>query len=318
MVCYDGGRFEGSLGRVGLKRSVLRDAAGVLAAGRSALRCYGPAGEARSDEVVVFLEAFASPPEMVIFGGVDFTAALSRAAKFLGYNVTVCVARATFATSARFPAADSVVVDWPNRYLEHVGESLGPRDSYCVLTHDPKFDVPVIVAALSTNVGYIGAMGSRKTNESRREKLTSAGVSEEMLERVMAPIGSRPRRGDARGNRDRNLCRDHRQAQLPDADVDTREHEPDPRNSCSRRPTGRVKSLPSSSPREAGGDSPDLRTSCSTHFQGRSHGASALEAARPPNAMSVPSSWALWTLHGGEYRRLDSSDDMRSANGSHP
>src|SRR5712671_6605712 len=98
---------------------------------------------------------------MVIFGAVDFTAALARVAKLLGYRVTVCDARPVFATPARFPMADEVVVDWPDRHLDQVGSGLGRRDAVCVLTHDPKFDVPAIVAALRTDVGYLGAMGSR-------------------------------------------------------------------------------------------------------------------------------------------------------------
>ena len=123
-----------------------------------------PHGEARQDEVTVFIESFAPPPRMLIFGAVDFTAALVRVAKVLGYHVTVCDAREVFATTARFPLADEVVVDWPHRLLERVGADLGPRDAVCVLTHDHKFDVPAIVAALGTDVGYLGAMGSRRTH----------------------------------------------------------------------------------------------------------------------------------------------------------
>ena len=113
-------------------------------------RHYGRHGEARGRDVAVFIESFAPPPAMIIFGAVDFTAALARVAKVLGYRVTVCDARPVFATRARFPMADEVVVDWPDRYLAKVGASLGPRDAVCVLTHDPKFDVPAIVAALPT------------------------------------------------------------------------------------------------------------------------------------------------------------------------
>jgi xanthine dehydrogenase accessory factor len=189
MLVYEDGRHEGSLGQEGLERSVLRDAAGALAAGRSALRHYGPGGEARSEEVAVFLEAFAPPPQMVIFGAVDFTAALTRVAKTLGYTVTVCDARATFATADRFPAADEVVVEWPDRFLSHAGGSLTWRDAICVLTHDPKFDVPALVSSLATRAGYIGAMGSRRTHEDRRRRLAEEGVSSGDLDRIMAPIG---------------------------------------------------------------------------------------------------------------------------------
>jgi len=113
---------------------------------------------------------------MLIFGAVDFTAALVKVAKVLGYRVTVCDARAVFATHQRFPQADDVVVDWPDRYLAKVGPDLGPREAVCVLTHDHKFDVPAILAALDTKVGYLGAMGSRRTNADRLARLRETGV----------------------------------------------------------------------------------------------------------------------------------------------
>jgi len=183
------GSFSGRLGGDELSRVVARDALGALAAGRSELRHYGLAGESRAREVEVFLEAFGPPPRMVIFGAVDFTAALVRLAKFLGYRVTVCDARAVFATRARFPMADEVVVDWPQRYLEREGGRLDRRDAICVLTHDPKFDVPALVAALRTDAGYVGAMGSRRTHAERVARLREAGVGEGDLARIMAPIG---------------------------------------------------------------------------------------------------------------------------------
>ncbi|MHB8296110.1 MAG: XdhC family protein [Acidimicrobiales bacterium] len=179
----------GSLGDPGLDRVVARDAAGALEAGATLQRHYGPTGQARQREVMVLIESFAAAPRMVIFGAVDFTAALARAAKLLGYRVTVCDARAMFATPERFPAADEVVVDWPDRYLAKVGKELGASDAVCVLTHDTKFDVPAIVAALATRVGYLGAMGSRRTTEQRSSRLLEAGVGRDELRRVMAPIG---------------------------------------------------------------------------------------------------------------------------------
>ena len=180
---------EGSLGNVDLDRVVARDALAELDAGRSTTRHYGLQGEARQNEVEVFIESFALPPRMVIFGAVDFTAALSRIAKVLGYRVTVCDARPVFATPQRFPLADEVVVDWPDRYLAREGGNLGPRDAVCVLTHDHKFDVPAIVAALTTRVGYLGAMGSRRTHDERAARLRTAGVDDAGLARVMGPIG---------------------------------------------------------------------------------------------------------------------------------
>ncbi|HEY3096805.1 MAG TPA: XdhC/CoxI family protein [Acidimicrobiia bacterium] len=179
----------GGLGDADLDRVVARDARGELEAGLTSTRHYGPHGEARERAVAVFIESFAPPPRMIIFGAVDFTAALARAAKLLGYRVTVCDARAVFATPQRFPMADEVVNDWPHRYLAKVGEELGPRDAVCVLTHDHKFDVPAITAALETAVGYIGAMGSRRTHRDRVRRLAEAGADESAVTRVMAPIG---------------------------------------------------------------------------------------------------------------------------------
>jgi xanthine dehydrogenase accessory factor len=180
---------SGSLGDSDLDRVVVRDALGELAAGLSVTRHYGRHGEARGRDVSVFIESFAPPPRMIIFGAVDFTAALARVAKILGYRVTVCDARPVFATRARFPMADEVVVAWPDKHLAEIGHDLGPRDAVCVLTHDPKFDVPAIVGALATDVGYLGAMGSRRTADERDDRLRAAGVSDAELRRVMAPIG---------------------------------------------------------------------------------------------------------------------------------
>ncbi len=185
----------GSLGDPDLDRVAGRDALAELEAGRTGVRHYGSAGQANPDAagvtpVDVFMESFAPPPQMLIFGAVDFTAALARVAKVLGYRVTVCDAREVFATKRRFPMADEVLVEWPNRVLERLGPSLGPRDAVCVLTHDPKFDVPAIEGALRSRVGYIGVMGSRKTHDKRMERLAEVGVTApEDLDRIMAPIG---------------------------------------------------------------------------------------------------------------------------------
>jgi len=127
---------------------------------------------------------------MWIFGAVDFTAALARVAKVLGYRVTVCDAREVFATRRRFPMADEVLVTWPTPVFDDRGATLGPRDAVCVLTHDAKFDVPALIGALATNVGYIGVMGSRTTHDRRMERLAEAGVSEPAdLDRLHSPIG---------------------------------------------------------------------------------------------------------------------------------
>jgi xanthine dehydrogenase accessory factor len=179
----------GSLGNEDIDRVVARDALGELEAGITSTRHYGEHGEAREEAVTVFIESFVLPPRMIIFGAVDFTAALTRIAKVLGYRVTVCDARAVFATVQRFPMADEVVNDWPDRHLAKVGDDLGPRDAVCVLTHDHKFDVPAIAAAVKTGVGYIGAMGSRRTHDGRLERLREAGLTDAEIERVMSPIG---------------------------------------------------------------------------------------------------------------------------------
>jgi xanthine dehydrogenase accessory factor len=179
----------GGLGDPDLDRVVARDALGELEAGLTSTRHYGPHGEARERDVSVFIESFAPLPRMVIFGAVDFTAALVKAAKLLGYRVTVCDARAVFATRQRFPDADDVVNDWPDRHLTKVGPELGPRDAVCVLTHDAKFDVPALVAALETDVGYLGAMGSRRTHADRVARRREAGVDTAAIGRIMAPIG---------------------------------------------------------------------------------------------------------------------------------
>ena len=189
MLVREDGSVAGRLGEIHLDEVVRRDATGALASGLSATRHYGPTGEARQGSVEVFIEVFARPPRLIIFGAVDFTAALARLGKVLGYRVTVCDARPVFATAARFPMADEVVVDRPERYLERVGTDLSARDAVCVLTHNSQFDVPAIAAAVSTKVGYLGAMGSRRTHADRVAHLERAGVSAEAIKRVMAPIG---------------------------------------------------------------------------------------------------------------------------------
>ena len=195
MLVAPGVPAAGSLGDADLDRVAARDALGELEAGRTGVRHYGPQGQttpedlADSPTVRVFVESFAPPPRMVIFGAVDFTGALGRVAKVLGYHVTVCDARKVFATARRFPMADEVMVAWPDEVFAAVGASLGPRDAVCILTHDPKFDVPAIQGALRTNVGYIGVMGSRKTHAKRLERLAEVGLRGDELARVMSPIG---------------------------------------------------------------------------------------------------------------------------------
>jgi xanthine dehydrogenase accessory factor len=189
MLVLEDGTTIGSLGNSDLDRSVARDAVGHLASGVSSLRRYGKHGEARREEVAVFIESYIAPARMVICGAVDFSRALARVGKILGYRVTVCDPRPVFASATRFPMADEIVVDWPDRYLESIGESLGIRDAICVLTHDPKFDVPALVAAARTDAGYIGAMGSRRTTTDRAERLREEGLDRAQIERIRAPMG---------------------------------------------------------------------------------------------------------------------------------
>jgi len=185
----------GSLGHPELDRVVARDALAELEAARSGVRNYGPEGQTTPEDLVdqptvrVFVESHAPPPQMWIFGAVDFTAALARVAKVLGYRVVVCDAREVFATKRRFPMADEVKVTWPTPVFDQHGDELGPRDVVCILTHDPKFDVPAVQGALATRVGYIGVMGSRSTHERRTARLVDAGVTTEQLDRLMSPIG---------------------------------------------------------------------------------------------------------------------------------
>jgi xanthine dehydrogenase accessory factor len=195
LLVRPGSPTVGSLGDPRLDALAARDALAELEAGRTGIRRYGAQGQTLDEEpgverVSVFVESFAPPPTMVIFGAVDFTAALAKVAKVLGYHVIVCDAREVFATKRRFPMADEVVVDWPDRILARVGPALGPRDAVCVLTHDPKFDVPAIQGALASRVGYLGVMGSRKTHARRMERLAEVGVTDPGdLDRILAPIG---------------------------------------------------------------------------------------------------------------------------------
>jgi xanthine dehydrogenase accessory factor len=170
-----------------LDQAVDDDAYGMLAQGLTAVRHYGEHGERRGDELSVFVQSFAPPPRMLVFGAIDFAAAVARAGKFLGYHVTVCDARPVFATHARFPDADEVIVEWPHRFLART--PVDERTVICVLTHDPKFDVPVLEVALRTPAGYIGAMGSRRTHDDRLARLREAGLTDEELARLRSPIG---------------------------------------------------------------------------------------------------------------------------------
>lgn len=175
------GAFDGGL----LDANVARDARGFLDEGRSAVRRYSAKGETMGSDLRVAIQAFATPPRMVVFGAIDFSAALAAAATEIGYRVTIVDARQAFAQSPRFAEHAEVVVSWPREYLERV--ELGPRDAILVFTHDPKFDEPALLGALDTRAGYIGALGSRRTHDDRTERLRAAGATD--LDRIASPCG---------------------------------------------------------------------------------------------------------------------------------
>jgi xanthine dehydrogenase accessory factor len=170
-----------------LERNVAREAQGLLEEGKTTLRRFGSDGATLGDDVRVHIRAYALPPQMWIIGAIDFSAALAPFASQIGYEVTITDARDRFARSRRFSAAASVKIGWPQDVMSEV--ELGPRDAVLVFTHDPKFDEPALIAALKTNAGYIGALGSRQTTSDRGERLRRAGVSEADLARIHAPCG---------------------------------------------------------------------------------------------------------------------------------
>ncbi len=170
-----------------LDRNVAREAQGLLEEGKTTLRRFGSDGATLGDDIRVHIRAYALPPQMWIIGAIDFSAALAPFAAQIGYEVTIADARDRFARSRRFSAAASVKIGWPQEVMADV--ELGPRDAVLVFTHDPKFDEPALIAALATNAGYIGALGSRQTTADREDRLKRAGVSEADLARVHAPCG---------------------------------------------------------------------------------------------------------------------------------
>src|SRR5450631_781599 len=182
----------GNLGSDRAQAAIADDARGLLASGRCELLTYGPDGQRRGEGMRVFCASYAPKPRMLVFGAIDFAAPLARLGSFLGYHVTVCDARPIFATVSRFPNADEVIVAWPHRYLSEqaAAGAIDPRTVMCVLTHDPKFDVPLLEVALRLpDVAYIGAMGSRRTGADLVERLRQAGLSEDELAHLSSPIG---------------------------------------------------------------------------------------------------------------------------------
>ncbi|MFJ6787476.1 XdhC family protein [Streptomyces angustmyceticus] len=182
------GSYEGGLGGdPELDRAAVAEARALLDAGRSGTVAVSDSGARCAADLTLFVESSVPPPRMIVFGAIDFAAALVRTAAFLGYHVTVCDARPVFATRARFPEADEIVVDWPHRYLRRTATD--GRTVLCVLTHDAKFDIPLLQEALRLPVAFVGAMGSRRTHEDRDRRLREAGVTAAELARLRSPIG---------------------------------------------------------------------------------------------------------------------------------
>jgi xanthine dehydrogenase accessory factor len=177
----------GSLGDEKLDSAVVENARGFIDMAQTGTRTYGPQGQGNSEEVEVFIQAFSQPPDLYVLGAVNLANAVVRLGKFLGYRVTVVDARKIFANQERFPEADEVVVQWPNEFLE--AAPISRRTAIVILTHDPKFDIPILEFALKSPVGYLGAMGSRRTHEKRRANLREIGISDDQMERIHAPLG---------------------------------------------------------------------------------------------------------------------------------
>ena len=180
-----------SLGSAGADAAVTDDARRLLAAGRTGLLGYGPDGERPGTGLTVFVSSIPPAPRMLVCGASDFAAAVARVGAFLGFRVTVCDARSLFATPSRFPQAEEIVLEWPHRYLaaEAAAGRVDGRTAVCVLTHDPKFDVPLLAVALRLPVGYVGALGSRRTHEDRIRRLRAEGLTDAELGRLASPIG---------------------------------------------------------------------------------------------------------------------------------
>ncbi|MET9857622.1 XdhC/CoxI family protein [Streptomyces sp. NPDC006450] len=186
------GSYEGGFGgHPELDRAIADEARAMLDAGRTGVLEIGADGRLCGEPLKVLVESSVPPPRMIVFGAIDFASALVRIGKFLGYRVTLCDARPVFATKKRFPEADEIVVDWPHRYLEEQSSAgtVDGRTVLCVLTHDAKFDVPLLELALKLPVAYVGAMGSRRTHEDRNKRLREVGVTELELARLRSPIG---------------------------------------------------------------------------------------------------------------------------------
>ena len=175
-------------GRFGEQALLAGAGGGQLDAAARALFETGDTGVvATADGGLVFVESFVPRPDLYAFGVSAHVAALVPIVKSIGYRVTVCDPRRTLLTRERFPDADALVDQWPDRFLEHA--PIDPRTVICVMTHDLKLDVPAVALALASPAGYIGAIGSKKTRAERNRRLRELGVGEADLARLHAPIG---------------------------------------------------------------------------------------------------------------------------------
>lgn len=178
---------RGSLGLAELDARVIVDAERAIWSGVARTYMYTLESASNPQTYEVFIEGFPPPPQLIIVGAGHIAIPLTTFAKTLNYRVVVVDARAAFATRERFPQADEIIVEWPDTYLEKM--DLNPSTSIAVLTHDPKFDEPTLNVVLKREVGYVGAIGSRKTSAERAERLLKQGLSEEQLQRIHGPIG---------------------------------------------------------------------------------------------------------------------------------
>ncbi len=179
---------RGTLGLTALDALALVDAERAMWKGEAQTHIYTLDEKAETQQAYeVYIEGFPPPPSLVIIGAGHIAIPLTTFAKTLNYHVTVIDARAAFATRERFPNADELIVEWPDEVLEHM--DLNPSTSIAVLTHDPKFDEPTLKVVLKRDVGYVGAIGSRKTSEERAERLKQNGLTDEQVSRIHGPIG---------------------------------------------------------------------------------------------------------------------------------
>jgi xanthine dehydrogenase accessory factor len=179
LVLADGGT-SGGLGDAELDAAAVEAAEELMWAERSELRKVG--------EVSLFVDVTAPAPRLVIFGAVDYAAALCRLARAAGWRPFVCDPRSQFATAQRFPEAEEVLAAWPEQAFARLG-GIDRATYIAVLTHDPKLDDAALEIALRSDAPYVGAMGSRRAQAQRRERLLAAGMDEELLARIAAPIG---------------------------------------------------------------------------------------------------------------------------------